>query len=430
MVDKILEAWPHLSEEERAGKFKKLPQDQAEDVFLALTSADQAELLRVLTRAEKRLWIRFLAPDDAADLLQQLESEPQNELMSLIDDKTRGEVLALLHYRQDEAGGLMSTRYALSRPDMLVSEALRYVREQAKQVQPLHFVYVIDNQQKLVGVLSLRQLFVSPADQRIKDIMITKLITVPEAMDQENLTHIFNQHRFVALPVVDSEGRMKGIVTVDDILDVSEEEATEDIQKMGGTEALDAPYPSVGLYEMIRKRGGWLVLLFIGEMFTATAMGFFKHEVEKAVVLSLFIPLIISSGGNSGSQATSLIIRALALRELRIKDWWKVFMKEFVVGLALGVILAAIGMVRIIFWPNRERDYGEHYGLIGFAVGISLIGIVLYGTLIGSMLPFVLKKLKLDPASASAPLVATLVDVTGLVIYFSVAAVVLRGTLL
>lgn len=386
--------------------------------------------MEIFNRAERRLWVRFLPPDDTVDLLQNLDEPLRTEVLELIDTKVRREIAALLSYREDEAGGLMSPRFVRVRSDMLVAEALRYVRQQAQTVEPIHYIYVLDNEQRLKGVLSLRQLFVADAERRIADVMEEKVVSVPEEMDQEQVSLIFSQHRYVALPVIDDGGRMRGVVTVDDILDVSEEEATEDIQKLGGQEALDAPYPQVGLLDMVKKRAGWLTILFIGQMFTATAMSFFEEQIAKAFVLVLFIPLIISSGGNAGSQAATLIIRALALRELRLSDWARVFWREVATSLALGGLLASVGFFRIILWPNRETVYTEHFVLVGFAVATSLIGVVVFGSVAGAMLPFLLRRFGLDPASASAPFVATLVDVTGLVIYFSVAKTMLTGSLL
>jgi magnesium transporter len=260
--------------------------------------------------------------------------------------------------------------------------------------------------------------------------MRTDVVTVTDQQDQELVSKVLADHHLVAVPVVDSEGRMKGIVTFDDIVDVVREEATEDIQRIGGMEALDAPYMRIGFWHLMRKRGGWLSALFLGELLTATAMGFYEKEIARAVVLALFVPLIISSGGNSGSQATTLVIRAMALGEVRIRDWWRVIRRELGAGLVLGSLLGSIGFLRIIVWQKFSPLYGEHYVLIALTVAASLIGVVTFGTLAGSLLPFVLRSLKFDPASASAPFVATLVDVTGLLIYFSVASVILRGTLL
>lgn len=437
LVARLLETWPHLPAEVRLQTFRSLAVDDSEDFFLALGPREHASLYHDFNRAERRLWLRFLAPDDGADLIQELPEELRNEALHLIDEKVRREIIALLSYREDEAGGLMSPRFVRVRPDMLVAEAIRYVRQQAITVEQIFYVYALDANQRLKGVMSLRQLFVSAAEKRISEVMEDKVITIPDEMDQEQVSRIFQQHRFIALPVIDRDGRMQGVVTVDDILDVNQEEATEDIQKMGGQEALDAPYPEVTLPAMIKKRGGWLVLLFVGEMFTTTAMHHFEDEVAKAVVLMLFVPLIISSGGNAGSQATTLIIRSLALREIRLSDWWRVLRREIVTGFSLGAILALIGFARITLWGTYDKIWGgnhkmftDSYFLVAACVASSLIGVVLFGSVVGSMLPFILRKLKLDPASASAPFVATLVDVTGLVIYFSVARVMLSGTLL
>jgi magnesium transporter len=440
-ISKLLEDWPRISDDLKEKTFRDLEQGDAEDLYLALTSREQAILMRNFSRAERRLWIRFLAPDDAADLIQEVTGEMtatgtadlRSDLLDMVDQSARREIIALLSYREDEAGGLMSTRFVRVRPDMEIAQAIRYVRQQVQVVEPAHYVYVLDSQQKLFGVMSLRQIFLAAADRKVSDIMETKIVVIPAEMDQERVSQIFTSHRFVALPVVDAENRMQGVVTVDDILDVNQEEATEDIQKLGGSEALDSPYPQVSLPEMIRKRAGWLVVLFVGEMFTASAMKNFEGDIKKAVVLSLFIPLIISSGGNSGSQATTLIIRSMALKELRLSDWWRVLVKEMITGLSLGILLALIGMTRIFLWPyitGEPNVYTEHVAWVSLTVGISLVGVVCYGTLVGSMLPFLLRKLRLDPASASAPMVATLVDVTGLVIYFNVAQVVLAGRLL
>ncbi|MES2855194.1 MAG: magnesium transporter [Bdellovibrionota bacterium] len=429
-IDELLASWSHLSAEDRLSRFRSLSPDDAEDVIFALSARDQALLFEEFSRAERRLWIRFLPPDDACDLIQELPEDMRAEVLSLVDETARREMIALLSYREDEAGGLMSPRFARVRPEMLVAEAIRYVRQQAQVVDPVHYVYVLDSGQRLMGVISLRQLFLSKAEKKVSEVMETEVVSVPDEMDQEMISQIFTQHRYVALPVIDDEKRMKGVVTLDDILDVSQEEATEDIHKLGGTEALDAPYAEVPVHSMIRKRAGWMMILFVGEMFTASAMSQFEDEIARAVVLALFIPLIISSGGNSGSQATTLIIRAMALGELRLSDWWRVFLRETVTGLSLGLILAVIGFLRIMLWPNRADVYTEHYLLVSITVAISLVGVVLIGSLAGSMLPFILRRFKLDPASASAPMVATIVDVMGVVIYFEVAKLLLRGTLL
>lgn len=427
----LSDAWSSMTQAERREKFQELPRMEAEDLFLSLKTHDQADLLSEATPLERRSWIRLLAPDDIADLIQEIGVDSKEELLSLLDPQTKREVTALLAYAEDAAGGLMSSRFVRLRPDMTVDEAISYLRIQAKtHVETIYYAYVLDSEQHLLGVVSFRELFSASPGKRIEEIMHTEILKVPPEMDQEQIGQIFSQQDLMAVPVVDEHGIMKGIVTFDDVAHAIQEEATEDIHKIGGVETLDAPYLKISMLEMLKKRGGWLMILFLGEMFTATAMAFFEHELAKAVVLSMFIPLIISSGGNSGSQASTLIIRAIALREVRLRDWWRVLGREILTGVTLGIILGLIGMVRIMLWPNRATLYTEHYLLVGLTVCVSVIGVVLWGTISGSMLPFILKKIGFDPASASAPAVATIVDVTGLVIYFTVASVILHGTLL
>ncbi|HEU4342039.1 MAG TPA: magnesium transporter [Candidatus Binatia bacterium] len=427
----LYEAWPVLSAEERVEGFEFLHRDDADAFFLQLSARDRAQLILALPAGERRLWMRLLAPDDAADLIQEAPAAEREGLLALLDDRTRGEVKGLLDYAEDEAGGLMNTRYSRLRLDMTVDEAISYLRRDARhREQTVYYVYVVDSEEHLLGVVSFRDLIVAPGDKLVREVMRTAVISAPEDLDQEALSKLFMRHHLVMMPIVDSEGRIKGVVNVNDIVDVVQEEATEDIQKIGGVQTLEGPYLEVPLPRMIKKRAGWLAALFLGEMLTATAMGQFEAEIARAVVLALFVPLIISSGGNSGSQATTLVIRAMALGEVRVRDWWRVIRRELVTGLGLGLILAFIGLVRIVLWQFLFNAYGEHYVLIALTVSLSLIGVVLWGAIAGSLLPFVLRALGFDPASASAPFVATLVDVTGLVIYFSVAVIVLRGTLL
>jgi magnesium transporter len=430
-AEDLLDAWSLLVPEDRLENFQALPRPEAEDLFLSLSAHDQAELLRALPPPERRSWIRLLAPDDAADLVQEIPHEERHELLSLLDEATRKDVNGLLAYAEDDAGGLMNPRYVRVRPDMSADEAITYLRRQAaERAGTMHYAYALDPEQRLQGVVSFRTLLLAKPDQRVSEVMQTDLIKVPEKMDQEDLSRLFATYRLLAFPVVDEQGHMKGIVTLDDIVDVVREEATEDIQKMGGTAALDAPYLRISILGMIQKRAGWLAVLFLGESLTATAMGYFEAEIARAVILALFVPLVISSGGNSGSQATTLVIRAMALGEVRLKDWWRVVRREFFSGLGLGLILSVIGFARIEVWQAAFHTYGPHHLLIAFTVAASLVGVVLWGTLMGSMLPFVLRRLGFDPASASAPFVATLVDVTGLVIYFTSAKILLSGTLL
>lgn len=431
-LENLLKNWQTLVNAQRLEVFNMLGRVDQEELFMNLAYDYQAEVFEELTHSEKRTFIRLLAPDDIADLIQHLDDEKeQSEALHYLDYATLVEVKALMAYAEDEAGGLMNSRFARLRPEMTVEEALRYLRAQSKShIETIYYAYVLERSQVLLGVVSLRELFLEKADAIVRDIMNIDLVTVREEEDQEKISKTFLNHNFLALPVVDSEMRMKGIITVDDVVEVIEEEATEDIHKLGGMEALGAPYLEVGLFTMLKKRAGWLMALFIGEMFTATAMGHYEESIAQATVLALFIPLVISSGGNSGSQATTLIIRAMSLGEVRIRDFYRVFKRELASGIFLGLILGTMGFMRITLWPNRVKNYGEHWFHIGLTVGISLLGIVLWGTIAGSMLPFILRRLRLDPATASAPFVATIVDVTGLIIYFSVAHAILTGVVL
>ncbi len=426
----LRDSWSSLPLDQRSAEFANLPQPECDDFFLSLDAQDQAELIMAMPPRGRRFWLHLLAPDDLADVIQVLDPENRDALLENLDIATRKEVTALLAYDEDDAGGLMNPRFSRVRPDMRVGEALEYLRRQAPKVETLRYIYVLDAHQVLLGVVSLRHLFVSQSTSIVKDIMRTNVITAAETMSQEEIKNLLTKSALDALPIVDEAGRMKGVVTVDDIVEVVEEEATKDIHMLGGSKALDEHYLNASVRVMIKKRAGWLVILFLGEMLTATAMGYFEHEIERAIVLALFIPLIISSGGNAGSQASTLVVRAIALNETRLRDWWRIFIRELLVGSILGGILGLIGFCRIFLWPTRMSLYGEHYMLIGATVALSLVGIVLWGSLMGSMFPLLLKKARLDPATASAPFVATMVDVSGLIIYFTVASILLKGTLL
>jgi magnesium transporter len=425
-------SWSSLSPEERSSTFRSLAGEEMQDLFVQLSSRDQAELLRALSAHERRLWVRLLPPDDVADLLLEIPPEEHGDYLAFLDEAMRGEVTALLTYAEDAAGGLMSPWFMRVRPEATIDEAIRYLNRQARleDVEAGDYAYVLDPDQRLLGVVSLRRLIMLPGDARVRDVMEREVVSVREDANQEVVARLLTQHGLMAVPVVDADKRMKGIITADDIVEVMEEEATEDIQKLGGMEALDMPYLRASLSRMIQKRAGWLTALFLGEMLTATAMARYESEIARAVVLALFVPLIISSGGNSGSQAATLVIRAMALGEVRLRDFPRVARRELASGLALGAILGAIGMVRILLWQEVFGTYGEHAVLVAITVSLSLVGVVTWGTLMGSLLPFLLRRLGFDPASASAPFVATLVDVSGLVIYFTVAGVVLRGKLL
>lgn len=426
--EELRDAWPLLDLEERADGLRVLPREDAEDFFIGLNAGDQAPLLLHFRPGQRRQWMRLLEPDDVADLIQRVEEENRAILLALLDAPTRKEVTALLAYAEDEAGGLMSTRYARLRPNMTAGEAISYLQRQARdKIETIYNAYVLDTDQRLLGVVSFRDLFAADPKKIVAEVMVIDVVRVTEEEDQEHIARVFAEHDLTVVPVVDKDGKMKGIVTVDDIVDVVQEEATEDAQKFGGMEALDLPYLESTRRDMIRKRGRWLMILLVGEMLTATAMGFFEHELIP--MLALFLPLIISSGGNSGSQASTLIVRAMALGEVRANDWWLVLRRELAIGLALGAILGLLAAVRVMIW-GAAGSYGDHYVMIGLTVALSVTGCVLWGTLSGSMLPFLLRKLKADPANASAPLVATLVDVSGIVIYFTIAKLLLTGVLL
>jgi magnesium transporter len=324
----------------------------------------------------------------------------------------------------------MTPHYVAVREDWTIAQVLDYIRAHGQDSETLNVIYVIDDHGILIDDISIRALLLASPSDLLRSVMDRRFIALKAADDQKTAVAVFKGADRTALPVIDSAGVLIGIVTVDDMLDVAEAAATDDIQRFGGSEALDEPYMEIGFMRMIQKRAGWLTALFLGEMLTATAMGFFEREIEKAVILALFVPLIISSGGNSGSQASTLVIRALALGEVKLKDWWRVMRREFGAGLALGSILGVIGFARITAWSSFSSIYGEHWLLVAITVALALVGVVLWGTLVGSLLPFLLRRLGFDPAVSSAPFVATLVDVTGLVIYFSVGIVILRGTLL
>lgn len=429
-VEDLRDAWPLLDLDERGDGLRVLPREDAEDFFASLPAADQAALILHFRPGQRRQWMRMLEPDDVADVIQEAGEDNKPKLLGLLDVPTRKEVTALLAYAEDEAGGLMSTRYARLRPQMTADEAISFLRRQARaSVETIYYAYVLDPDQRLLGVVSFRDLFAADPKKIVAEIMETDVVRVSDEMDQETVSRVFAEHDLNVVPVVDAEGKMKGIVTVDDIVDVVQEEATEDAQKFGGMAALEVPYLQSSRRQMIQKRGGWLVLLLVGSMLTATALETFEDQIARVPLLALFIPMIVSTGGNSGSQASTLVIRAMALGEIRAADWWLIMRRELLTGLALGGILGVMALIRVAIWGSFGR-YGEDYLLVAIAVGASVIGCVLCGTLAGAMLPFALRKLGADPASASAPFVATLVDVSGILIYFGIANLVLAKMLL
>jgi len=430
-VSDIAELIIELPTEQEGIVFRVLPRDRARQVFSYLPFEHQQHLLYSLSNAQMVELVEGLPPDDRTRLFEELPAEVTRKLLEELPNDAVVRARALLGYPEHSAGRYMTPEYVALHPDMTAAEALQHIRQTGRGKETLNVLYIVDGQGKLLEDLRLGSLVLADPAIKVSDIDDPPLVWVRATDDREEVLKIFEKYDRVALPVTDAEKNMLGIITVDDVLDVAEQEATEDIQKLGGSEALDAPYLSVSIRSMVRKRGGWLAVLFLGEMLTATAMGFFEGEIAKAVVLALFVPLIISSGGNSGSQAASLIIRALALRELKLRDWARVFRREVVSGLTLGAMLGFIGFCRIVLWQKMHlTNYGPYYLLVAGTVWISLIGVVLFGTLAGSMLPFVLRRLGFDPATSSAPFVATLVDVTGLVIYFSVAYLIMKGTLL
>jgi magnesium transporter len=424
-TEELREEWPSLGHAERLQRFREMHTGEKADFFLDLSAHDQCDLLQRLPADQRHVWIRLLAPDDAADLLQEAGPEHRGEMLALLDEPTRKEVTALMAYNEDEAGGLMSPRFARIRPESTVEEAISYLRKQAATVETIYYAYVLDHDQHLLGVMSLRDLFSADPNKPVREVMHTDLIAVPEKTSQKQVADVVRDSRLLAIPVLDKHARMIGIVTVDDIVDVVEEESARDIQNLGGTAALDGPYLHAGFFELVRKRAGWLMILFVGEMFTATAMSFFENEIEKAVVLALFLPLIISSGGNSGSQASTLVIQAMAVGDVRLRDWFRVIRRELFVGLALGIILGCIGLMRIFAWHFLFNMYGAQTFLLSLTILCALIGVVAFGSIAGATLPFILRRCGLNPATASAPFVATLVDVTGLVIYFTIARLIL-----
>jgi magnesium transporter len=372
-----------------------------------------------------------MTPDDQARLLDELPAEVTRRILDALPPDELRAARDLLGYPPESAGRYMTPRYAALRPDMTAAEALEHLRRAGRDQETLAVLYVVDAGGRLLKELRLGTLVLADPAARVADIPDRPLVSIPATADREDAVAAFRRYDRVALPVTDRDGTMLGIITADDVLDVAEREATEDMQKAGGMEALDAPYLEVGFGRMLWKRGGWLSALFLGEMLTATAMAYFEGEIAKAVVLAMFVPLIISSGGNSGSQAATLVVRALALKELRLGDWARVLGREGRTGLALGAWLGLVGFLRVEAWQALGiYDYGPHHLLIGLTVWASLVGVVAFGSVSGGMLPLLLRRLGFDPATCSAPFVATLVDVTGLVIYFSAAALILTGTLL
>jgi len=426
----IAEVIEDLPPEDSGIIFRVLPRDTATKVFEYLPVDQQTEVVETLGTEQLMGVLNGMAPDDRTRLLEELPAEVTKRALSTLTPEQMKVARQLLGYPEGSAGRVMTPKYLAVRPNWTAQQALDYVREHGKDIETLNVIYVTDDKGVLLDDIRLGVLVLAKPDQLVSALNDASLVSIPATATRDEVVATFEKYDRIALPVTDSRGVLVGMITVDDVLDVAEQKATEEIQGLGGVEALEAPYFDVSFSSMVKKRGGWLSALFLGEMLTATAMSAFEDEIAKAVVLSLFLPLIISSGGNSGSQATSIIIRSLALREVRLRDWWRVASREIASGMALGALLGTIGFFRIVVWAKAFHLYGEHYLLVAITVGLSLIGVVLYGNLVGSMLPFLLRRLGFDPAKASAPFVATLVDVSGLIIYFTVASLILRGTLL
>ena len=404
---------------------------RAASVFKILDLSAQKHIIRELPPFKTAELLNVLSPDDRTDFLEELPSNAVRELIKLLDPEERKTTLSLLGYPEDSIGRLMTPDYVYVYPQDTVEEVFATIRKHGKDSETINVIYVINEKGELLDDIRIRDFILSQPHKKVAELMDNRVTSLNAYDDQEKASEIFKKENRVALPVVSQSNKLLGIVTIDDMLWVAEEEFSEDMQKMGGTEALEQPYLEIPLFKLFQKRIVWLIVLFLGEMLTATAMGYFQDEIAKAVVLALFVPLIISSGGNSGSQASTLIIQAMAVGEIKIGDWWRVLRREILSGLLLGTALGLIGFLRVVLWSQIFPDvYGVHYIEIGFVVGISLIGVVLWGTLSGSMLPIVLKRLGADPAVSSAPFVATLVDVTGLVIYFFTAFLFLKGLLL
>ena len=424
-----------LPEDQQVIVFRVLPHDLAADVFEYLDVEAQQQLLRAMAHEQVVGILNEMSPDDRTALLEEMPSAAARQLIRLLTPEERRVAQALLGYPEGSVGRLMTPDFIAVHANWSVKDVLDHVRENGQDSETLNVVYVVDERGKLIDDIRMREFLLKPLTHKVSDLMDETFVNLNVADPERDAVNVFRKYDRTALPVIDSSGVLVGIVTIDDMLDVAEEEATEDIQKFGGMEALDEPYMRISLLQMVRKRAGWLIVLCLGDMLTATAMANYQDELAKALVLALFLPLIISSGGNSGSQASTLMIRAMALGEVTMRDWWHVMRRELQAGFALGLILGVIGVIRVGFWAMvaeryfHRQPYGEDWHLVALTVGIALVGVVLWGSLAGSMLPFLLRRVGADPATSSAPFVATLVDVTGLIIYFSIALLIMHGAM-
>ncbi len=426
----VAELITDLPDEDQAVVFRLLPHDEATEVLEYLDPDAQHVVLKAMGREDAARILNDMSPDDRTALLEELPGAAVAQLLTLLSPEERAVAQGLLNYPEGSVGRLMTPDFISVRADWTIQQVLDHIRENGSDSETLNVLYVTDERGRLIDDLRIREILLRPVETKVAEVHDSSFVAMRATDDAELALDLFKKYDRNTLPVIDSEEKLLGIVTVDDMLDVQEEEATEDIQKMGGVVALEEPYMEASMWMMVKKRAPWLAILFVGEMFTAVAMGFFEREITKAFVLSLFVPLIISSGGNAGSQASTLIIRAMALGEVRLHQWWVVMRKEITAGLLLGGILGVIGFARIELWSAVSTTYGPHHFLVALTVACAVMGVVLWGAVAGSMLPLILRRIGLDPATSSAPFVATLVDVTGLVIYFSVALLLLRGTVL
>lgn len=411
--------------------FQGFPEKNKITIFPYLDSLVQKQIIQDIPKDQASKILNSISSDDLLIFLSHLKGVELSETLEYLNEKNKKIAHNLLGYPRESVARLINTEFVTIKKDMTIAEAIDHLRKYHEDSETANVVYVVNEEGKLVDDVPIRRLVLNERGKKIEEIMDGFYVKLNIEDSKETAIDIFKQYDRAALPVTNDKNVLLGVITVDDVLDVEEEKSTKEMQRFGGVESLDYPYVKTPFFSLIRKRAGWLIVLFLGEMLTATAMSYFDKEISKAVVLALFVPLIISSGGNSGSQAATLIIRAMALRELSFRDWWYVMRREILSGLTLGIVLGTIGFLRITAWENLHwYEYGPHWLLVATTIFFSLIGIVMWGTLTGSMIPMVLKRFKIDPATSSAPFVATLVDVTGLVIYFSIAAIILRGTLL
>jgi len=427
----VAECLTELPEEEQAVVFRLLPHAQATEVFEYFEAEAQEKILKAMGHIDAARILNDMSPDDRTALLEELPGAAVAQMLQLLSPEEKAVAQSLLNYSDGTVGRLMTPEFVTVREDWTIAQVLDHVREFGRDSETLNVIYVTDESGRLIDDVRIREFLIRPVTTKVSEFRDHQFVALRATDEASAAIDLFKKYDRAILPVIDSEEKLLGMVTVDDILDIQEEVTTEEMQKMGGMEALDEPYTSIAMHRMVKKRATWLIILFLSEMLTATAMQGYNDEIEKATVLAMFLPLIMSSGGNSGSQATTLIIRAMGVGEVRLRDWFRIMRKELAAGLSLGVILGVIGFFRISLWQYLHFfDYGQFHWFIAATVGLSLIGVVMWGSVAGAMLPFVLRRCGLDPAVSSAPFVATLVDVTGLLIYFNVARIVLRGTLL